>query len=315
MLAIDPKNEEYLSTISSAAFTVSLDDKEVATNAERVRLSMLGDGLNRWYDKTLQFIVSSNGKSSWIFDHAYIDGLIIHGITKWVQEAIYAYQPPRQRRQINGHSPNLAIKELEVVTSPELDAHIQILRKAYLERFPSRDYNFHRVTGFGKDFLLEQGAPVKAVFNLLIQLATHLSLGHNIPSWEPVSLAHYHKSRIELIQYSSPPVVKFCASATDAKLPAIEKRKLMLAACQDMNDHIRTCAKGQDFHRLLLVMGNLWPKNEATPALLKNPIWKRSVEYPLISNMVDGVSLDVGHPGESPETLWIWVNFAIWDAR
>ncbi len=57
---------------------------------------------------------------------------------------------------------------------------------------------------FGKDFLLAHGAPAKAIFNLVIQLASRLFLGYNLPSWEPVSLAHYHKGRIELIEYVSP---------------------------------------------------------------------------------------------------------------
>lgn len=312
LLAIDSKNTEYLKILSAAAFTISLDDEEATTSIERVRLTMFGNGFNRWYDKGLQFIVTANGTSSWIFDHAYIDGLVAHGVSECIQEAILSYQPPLERLS-NGHSPESPIEEVPVVTSPEIDAHMQYLRKAYLEQCAGRDYVRHEMTQFGKDFLLAHGAPAKAILSLIIQLASRLRLGFNLPSWEPVSLAHFHKGRIELIEYVSPVVVKFCASANDGTLPVAERREMMLDAARDINNNVKNCGKGKGFHRLLTVMEQLWPQGEPAAALFNDPIWKRILKFPLISNMVDDSSMDSTHPGERPESLWLWMNYSLWD--
>ncbi len=69
--------------------------------------------------KRLQFVVAANGTSSWIFDHAYVDGLIAHGMNEWVQEAIYSYQPETiEQGVITQEIPVRLFEEIHVATSP-----------------------------------------------------------------------------------------------------------------------------------------------------------------------------------------------------
>lgn len=62
-----------LERIERAMFMVCLDDSSPETATE-VGRTTLNAAQNRWYDKTLQFVVFANGKASFIGEHAKSDG-------------------------------------------------------------------------------------------------------------------------------------------------------------------------------------------------------------------------------------------------
>ena len=62
LLNIHPQNKSLLETIESALFALCLDDFSPLTLEDRLRSVLHGDGNNRWFDKSFQFIVGKNGK-------------------------------------------------------------------------------------------------------------------------------------------------------------------------------------------------------------------------------------------------------------
>jgi carnitine O-acetyltransferase len=65
--------------VESAALMVCLDhdcpnDEGVAGAGERARQMWHGDGVNRFYDKTLQFVVTPDGHAGFLGEHALADG-------------------------------------------------------------------------------------------------------------------------------------------------------------------------------------------------------------------------------------------------
>ncbi|KAJ3336427.1 hypothetical protein HDU91_001785 [Kappamyces sp. JEL0680] len=65
LASLDPKNAENFATIHSALFAVCLDDVGVRANKDESHLRLFhnGDARNRWFDKSIQIIVSSSGRA------------------------------------------------------------------------------------------------------------------------------------------------------------------------------------------------------------------------------------------------------------
>lgn len=74
-------NKKSLHTIESAAFVIILDDEEVdydpkdPTKITKWAESLLhGKGYDRWFDKSLNFIIYKNGRMGANVEHSYADG-------------------------------------------------------------------------------------------------------------------------------------------------------------------------------------------------------------------------------------------------
>ena len=74
LLRID-NNIHSIQTIEAATFIVCLDDASPGTLVERCYQFLYADGSNRWYDKTLQFVVCDNGVSASVHEHSSLDAL------------------------------------------------------------------------------------------------------------------------------------------------------------------------------------------------------------------------------------------------
>lgn len=65
-------------------FAVCLDDTAPLTRDEVGRALWHGDGKNRWYDKTMQFIVFENGKAGFLGEHAMMDATPLFRMSEFV---------------------------------------------------------------------------------------------------------------------------------------------------------------------------------------------------------------------------------------
>ncbi len=239
LLELSPDNNgAYLETIETAAFVLCLDDGAPTTREERVRQAFLGDGFNRWHDKSTQFIVAANGRSAQLFEHSAVDGLTVRRLTERIQAAIDAHEPkttatvPRRQQKggAGGHPDDVAIAldEYALATDPTIDVHILKLRQAYRTITSGKAYAYHTTPHLGKavgaTFPVASGGggrvrvSPKACVDLAIQLASRLHFGHNPGSWEPVSTQHFHRGRPEIVQVATDAVARFCdlaAAGTD----------------------------------------------------------------------------------------------------
>lgn len=56
-------NVDAFRAIAATSFAICLDSQSPASHVETARGMLHGDGRNRWYDKSMQFIVYANGKA------------------------------------------------------------------------------------------------------------------------------------------------------------------------------------------------------------------------------------------------------------
>lgn len=294
LLAMSPKNQEYLRIVEEAAFTVNLDEGKPSTITERLTQGLLDNGGNRWWDKPLQLIVTANGKSGLILEHSHIDGTTASDLLYRLRDVIEAHKPQVGNGIANGVVKGNSVTplpvELRLVTNAEVDDHINILCERYADVLSQREIASHTTSQISRNLLIAHSMPIKSIFELVIQLAIRIYYGHNIDSWEGVSLAHFHKGRHDMIQTISPVVAEFCASAADEALPLAQRKELMLRAASDMSANIKNATQGKGHFRLHNVMSELWPKDEPRPAYISHPLWQRVTTLTLAVTLLDPVS-------------------------
>jgi hypothetical protein len=294
-----------LQTIETAVLVINLDDGTPDTLTEHITQTMLNDGVNRWFDKPMQFVVTANGRSSVILEHSRIDGVTALSLLYLLHDHIQAYKTPL-RNGVNGTHTRVSLaKEMPLITNPAIDAHIATLRATFADMLPQREFITHVTTQFGKNFLINNGMPIKGVAEATIQLASRLYHGWSPESWEGVSLSHFHKGRHDMIQTVSGPVADFCASATDESVPLAQRRQALVQAADNMTANVKNAMQGKGFFRLINVIKELWPADEARPAYFDHPIIQRIMTYTLVVTMLDPVAPGAAAMPANPEAIRI----------
>jgi hypothetical protein len=288
-----------------------LDECASTTGPERVRKAFLGDGFNRWFDKGLQFTVCKNGSSGYIVEHSKIDGLTVHRMNEWIHEAIRGHYPETQTNGSNGALSAIQLTEYTLTTTPEIDMHMQTLRQEHIQVTSAREYGYLTLKHFGKNLLATHGCPIKSVFDVTIQLASKLYFGHNPASWEPMSMAHFHKGRTEIFQGVLASVGQFCASAIDDNISTLDKREMLIRAANEYTAGLQVCGKGSNYFRLLTVLETMWPAGQPLAPLFTDPVWLRTYPRFIMSGLTDGGSLDSAFALIDPEG--VWVCYSIWE--
>lgn len=268
-------NAEYLRVIESALFVLSLDDGCPETSEERAWDGYVGDGANRWFDKTLQFFVSGNGRSGLITEHGAYDGINPARLSERIAKAIddRSGGDAAPHGLVNGNVPmdsNIYIKEVVLETTSEDQTHIELLRGRFLDNTSRGSYAVENLSEFGIDFLLQANMPVKQVIDLTFQLGVHLLVGRNLPTWESVSVAPFHKGRTEVIQRAPPAVAAFCAAAvkssTTGAINTPELMALLQTATKQMHADVQGALGGQRSHvRYLELLNWMWPSDAGVP--------------------------------------------------
>lgn len=70
--------KEDLEVLESGAMLICIDDDSPSSRKECAELFWHGGkdfGMNRWFDKSLQFICTTNGKAGLIGEHSMMDGM------------------------------------------------------------------------------------------------------------------------------------------------------------------------------------------------------------------------------------------------
>ncbi|KAI8477979.1 hypothetical protein Bbelb_442870, partial [Branchiostoma belcheri] len=77
-------NAESLEVIETAIVVISLDTVSPQDLSEQAKLVMMGDGTNRWYDKSMTIVVFPNGKAGATVEHSFMDATIFSRAWEYV---------------------------------------------------------------------------------------------------------------------------------------------------------------------------------------------------------------------------------------
>lgn len=325
LLALSPSNFEYFHVLDSAVFVLCLDEGRPDSPEEIARQGYVGNGLNRWFDKVLQFYVSANGRSGLITEHGIIDGTTPTRLLQWIAQAMdtdLTVATGRTSQTTGGNmSFKVELKEVVLQTTPEIEGHATVLQERYKQATSRSTYVREDLEEFGTDFLLKHRAPVKGVIDLTFQLAVRLFFGQNMVSWEPTSGSIFHAGRADAMQRATPEVNAFCDAAAASFLSTDDMKKpdrgtpnfaqlwaLLLAATKSMNVSMQMLLTGRNSQRVFKVLDYLWPTAIAKPEFLSKMVFFGGLSPPIFAqtNSLEGKAVIQDYVHIMPNTDGFW---------
>nr|XP_003229729.2 PREDICTED: carnitine O-acetyltransferase [Anolis carolinensis] len=253
----DKTNKESVRSIEKSIFTICLDAPMPRVSDDiyrsRVAAQMLHGGGsrwnsgNRWFDKTLQFIVAEDGSCGLVYEHAPSEGPPIVAMLDHIVE--YTKKPEMVR------SPMVPLpmpKKLRFNITPEIKNDIEKAKQNLNIMVQDLDISaivFHQ---FGKNFPKSQKISPDAFIQMALQLAYYRMYNEACATYESASLRMFRLGRTDTIRSASVDSLKFVQAMDDSGKQEQEKVELLRRATQAHRAYTDMAIRGDAIDRHLL---------------------------------------------------------------
>ncbi|KAM5145735.1 carnitine O-acetyltransferase [Mantella aurantiaca] len=253
----DKINKESVRTIQKSIFTVCLDAPMPSVSDDhyksRVAAQMLHGGGsrlnsgNRWFDKTLQFIVAEDGSCGLVYEHAPAEGPPIVALLDHVVE--YTKKPELVR------SPMIPLpmpKKLRFNITPEIKNDIDKAKQNLNIMVHDLDVKVFVFDAFGKNVPKSEKLSPDAFIQVALQLAYYRMYGTACATYESASLRMFRLGRTDTIRSASIQSLDFVQGMEDSGKPNQEKMDLLRKAVQAHRNYTDMAITGKAIDRHLL---------------------------------------------------------------
>lgn len=234
------QNRKCLDEIESSLFILSLD-REISSNADSIitachQLIHGGgsqfNGSNRWFDKTIQFVVGSPTVNGLTYEHSPAEGQPIAMLTDYIIKFISECDKNPEKLQSNQMCTRAV--PLEFVSTPEIDGLINIAAKNLDKLANNLDMNYLHFTDYGKDFIKSQRVSPDSYIQMAIQYAFYRI--HKTPG------AHYESAQTRKFIHGRTECIRSCSNESVA---------FARAMCEghDDNERLLTLRRAIDSHK------------------------------------------------------------------
>nr|XP_055055506.1 carnitine O-acetyltransferase isoform X2 [Misgurnus anguillicaudatus] len=288
----DKTNEESVRAIQKSIFTVCLDAPMPHKSDEmywtRAGFQMLHGGGsrwnsgNRWFDKTLQFIIGEDGTCGLIYEHAPAEGPPIIALLDHVVE--YTKKSEMVRTPM---VPLRMPQKLHFNITPEIKKDIEEAKQNLYIMVHDLDMKISVFSHFGKNFPKSQKMSPDAFIQMALQLAHYRMYKRCCPTYESASLRMFRLGRTDTIRSASIDSARFVKAMDDSTKQNTEKVALLEKAIKAHRDYTDMAIRGQAIDRHLLGL-----KLQATedlpslPEVFVDPSYAASLHYKLSTSQV-----------------------------
>ncbi|KAG0188318.1 hypothetical protein DFQ28_005115 [Apophysomyces sp. BC1034] len=310
LLTLGQSNREILNTIETGLFAVALDDHNGGADlASRTRTIFcghqgLGNGHNRWYDKSYTLIVENNGKCGVSGEHSPVDALTVSYLfdhmlktpcTGQLSAATVVADQPTQE----------TVDHMLWNTDDQMSIFINEAKATANATAAFSDSDVLYFDDFGTDWIKKVGKlPPDAFFQMVLQLTYYRLHKKVTATYETASTRKYLRGRTDTIRTCSIESKQFVEGWTNPGLDAKAKYDLLLKATASHRKYTQISSDGHGCDRHLLVLrllnadhqmrSSVTGKLESVPMhpIFKDPIHAESQTWRLsTSGLHEGVRL------------------------
>uniref|UniRef100_A0A671UQD0 Carnitine O-acetyltransferase n=1 Tax=Sparus aurata TaxID=8175 RepID=A0A671UQD0_SPAAU len=243
----DKTNKESVRAIQKSIFTVCLDAPMPRVSDEmypsRVAAQMLhGGGArwnsgNRWFDKTLQFIVGEDGTCGLVYEHAPAEGPPIVQRTETVRSPMVPLSMPQK---------------LRFNITPEVKRDIERAKQNMNMMVQDLDVKVLMFSHFGKNVPKQHKLSPDAFMQMVLQLAYFRIYNISCSMYESASLRMFTYGRTDAIRSTTVDSFNFVQAMQDPAKQNSERLALLQKAVQTHKTNTYDAIHGQAIDRHLL---------------------------------------------------------------
>ncbi|CAH1977426.1 unnamed protein product [Acanthoscelides obtectus] len=255
----DDKNKRTLELITKSLLVVCLDEALPSTSGIRDETNLFhqmlhggGIGLNsanRWFDKTIQLIISGDGACGLCYEHSNAEGV---AVIQLVEKLWNHADSLDQNSEVPASSHLPPPEKLEWVLEPSDRQRIEDAGQVLENLIKDLDFQVFRFTGYGKEFIKSCKVSPDVYIQLALQLAYYRLYGKLTATYESASTRRFRLGRVDCIRSATPEALAWVQAVT-FHLVSDEKKHLLwneavIAQTQEMVDNI--LGLGIDIHLL-----------------------------------------------------------------
>ena len=263
-------NAASLAAIESALFLVVLDPSSPATRTEQGRLLLHGDGTNRWFDKSLSFVVFANARIGLNAEHTWADAPVVAhlwemGTLREGEEGRYTPDGHCARKQRRRNSdageggvplPPPVPRRLEWVLTGDARETILEARADARRAIGDLDLDVIHFANFGKDRIKKARTSPDAFVQMAFQLAYYRDSPDNkFPLTYEASMTRlYRAGRTETVRSCSNESSAFVLAMENPKSDRETRKQLLAQAAAAHQDQFRNTMAGRGVDRHLFAL-------------------------------------------------------------
>nr|XP_020460786.1 choline O-acetyltransferase-like isoform X2 [Monopterus albus] len=258
-LTKDQTNRGSLALIESCICVVCLDEPSglQPSDNNRALLMLHGggrekNGANRWYDKSMQFVVGMDGICGVVCEHSPFEGIVLVQCSEHLMKYITG-------------SPSKIVRASSIRELPpprrllwKYNPHIQGLLEASRERLKrlvnNLDMDVFKFKAYGKEFIKNQKMSPDAFIQVALQLAFYKCNKRLVSTYESASIRRFQDGRVDNIRSATLEALAFVQSMTDerAAFTDSEKMKRLRAAIDVQTNYTVAAITGMAIDNHLL---------------------------------------------------------------
>ncbi|XP_045153080.1 carnitine O-palmitoyltransferase 1, liver isoform [Echinops telfairi] len=258
------KNKQSLDAVEKAAFFVTLDDTEQGyarddpvTSMDSYAKSLLhGKCFDRWFDKSITFIVYKNGKMGMNAEHSWADAPIVGHLWEYVM-ATDSFQLGYAE---DGHCKGATNPSIPHPTRLqwEIPEECQEVIEASLSSADllANDVDFHSFPfdAFGKGMIKKCRTSPDAFVQLALQLAHYKDMGKFCLTYEASMTRLFREGRTETVRSCTTESCNFVLAMMDPRKTVEQRAKLFKVASEKHQLLYRMAMTGAGIDRHLFCL-------------------------------------------------------------
>lgn len=231
-----PVNKNSLNDIQKSLFLMCIDREcprigDDTITAEHLFVTGAGSQINsgnRWYDKTVQFIVGTRGINGLTYEHSPAEGGPLAVLTDNVIKYVNDQEAGATKPAIGTGSFEKAT-QLNFETTPQIDDMIKISSENIDKLAADTDMGYLHFNDYGKNFIKTQKFSPDSFIQMAIQFAFYRL--HHVPGahYESAGTRLYVHGRTECIRSCSKESVAFSKAMLESKDDKEKFQKMKLA--------------------------------------------------------------------------------------
>ncbi|QLL30715.1 hypothetical protein HG536_0A05300 [Torulaspora globosa] len=289
----NPLSQHSLETIHRASYIVALDDANPVTFEEKSRNTWHGNGYNRYFDKSLQFVVTQNGSSGSVNEHSKMDGTPTCFLNHYVVQEMAKLNPSAFVEAVRKPSEQRGtVTHLPFLVTPPVKQWINTARQAFEKVIGEHDLRVWHYNRFGKKLIKKHGMSPDAFIQQVMQLAVYKYLGKQLPTYEAASTRMFFKGRTETGRSVSEASHNFVTGWQDPDVSPKDKIMLLRESAKYHSNYLKAAAAGLGIDRHFFGMKNMLKPGDPTPPLFSNPLFNYSSTWLISTSQLSSELFD-----------------------
>ncbi|CAH3932355.1 unnamed protein product [Pieris brassicae] len=221
----DENNRNNLELLNRALCLVCLDEsggdrRDCDSDTNALLRAMHGAGTqhhsaNRWFDKTVQLIISSDGTVGMCYEHSPAEGVAVVRLAERALERAEVADRPKP-------PPTLlpAPERLQWKLTPELNSTIEKAALDFDRAIKDLDLRVYTYRSYGREYMKSCRTSPDVYIQLALQYAYFKMYGHLVSTYESCSLRRFRNGRVDNIRSSHSAALAWATAMCAPESPA-----------------------------------------------------------------------------------------------